>query len=184
MYLMRHGETLFNVMKRIQGVCGSPLTENGIRQAKRVRDQYFNEVHFDFAYASPTERTRNTLEIITNQPYETIEGLREMNFGTYEGLSESLRPKDQSTFYLEFGGESREQVKNRMKETCIKLMKKENHDTVLVVSHAGACLHFMRNWMDATEELKKGFPNCSVFKWIFDTEKETFQLDEVYRLTE
>lgn len=33
-YLVRHGETLFNVMEKNQGQCDSPLTEKGIRQAQ------------------------------------------------------------------------------------------------------------------------------------------------------
>ena len=37
LYLMRHGQTLFNVLKKIQGWCDSPLTEEGIRQAKIAR---------------------------------------------------------------------------------------------------------------------------------------------------
>lgn len=36
-YLMRHGETLFNTMDVNQGQCDSPLTENGIRQAKAAK---------------------------------------------------------------------------------------------------------------------------------------------------
>ena len=38
LYLMRHGETLFNVRRKIQGWCDSPLTENGVKQAKAVRE--------------------------------------------------------------------------------------------------------------------------------------------------
>lgn len=38
LYLMRHGETLFNVRRKIQGWCDSPLTKNGVRQAKAVRE--------------------------------------------------------------------------------------------------------------------------------------------------
>ena len=34
LYLMRHGQTLFNQLGKIQGACDSPLTEAGIRQAK------------------------------------------------------------------------------------------------------------------------------------------------------
>ena len=40
LYLMRHGETLFNTQKRVQGWCDSPLTENGIWQAEQAK-QYF-----------------------------------------------------------------------------------------------------------------------------------------------
>ena len=35
-YLMRHGETRFNVHHRLQGVCDAPLTEVGIEQAKKA----------------------------------------------------------------------------------------------------------------------------------------------------
>lgn len=41
-YLMRHGQTRFNVQGRIQGVCDSPLTEERIEQAKAVR-RYFEQ---------------------------------------------------------------------------------------------------------------------------------------------
>ena len=40
LYLMRHGQTLFNVRKKIQGASDSPLTEVGIRQAQ-IAKQYF-----------------------------------------------------------------------------------------------------------------------------------------------
>jgi broad specificity phosphatase PhoE len=36
LYYVRHGETQFNVEKRLQGICESPLTDNGIEQAKSV----------------------------------------------------------------------------------------------------------------------------------------------------
>lgn len=44
LYLMRHGETLFNVLKKVQGACDSPLTEKGIQQAKLARD-FFQKWH-------------------------------------------------------------------------------------------------------------------------------------------
>ncbi|WP_288226655.1 phosphoglycerate mutase family protein, partial [uncultured Enterococcus sp.] len=52
LYLMRHGETLFNQLKKVQGACDSPLTENGIQQALRAKS-YFKEtgIHFDHLYA-------------------------------------------------------------------------------------------------------------------------------------
>ena len=47
LYLMRHGQTLFNVRRKIQGWCDSPLTENGVKQAKWLRpegvDAWFKE---------------------------------------------------------------------------------------------------------------------------------------------
>lgn len=37
LYLMRHGQTLFNLQHKIQGWCDSPLTELGIKQAESCR---------------------------------------------------------------------------------------------------------------------------------------------------
>ena len=64
-YLMRHGQTLFNELKKVQGWCDSPLTELGKEQARQAR-QYFQSqgIQFGQAYASTQERACDTLEII------------------------------------------------------------------------------------------------------------------------
>ena len=53
LYLMRHGQTLFNVRRKIQGWCDSPLTQTGIQQAK-IAGEYFKRknIVFDHAYSS------------------------------------------------------------------------------------------------------------------------------------
>ena len=61
LYLMRHGETLFNVRRKIQGWCDSPLTENGVKQAKAVRE-ILKDIPFDHYYSSTAERCCDTLE--------------------------------------------------------------------------------------------------------------------------
>ena len=184
-YLMRHGQTLFNLRRKIQGACDSPLTELGIKQAQAV-GKYFKDIELDYAYSSTSERSSDTLEQIIgeNMPYTRLKGLKEMNFGTFEGESEDLNPKDRElfgTFFLGYGGESRKQVNERMVKTCTEIMEKEGHNTVLAVSHAGACLHFLSNWQDPSEELKKGFPNCCIFK--FEYENGKFKLLETIRRT-
>ena len=62
-YLVRHGETLFNQLGRMQGSCDSPLTERGIAQAYETADQ-LKEIWFDHIYTSPSERAWNTANII------------------------------------------------------------------------------------------------------------------------
>ncbi|MEG0367930.1 MAG: phosphoglycerate mutase family protein, partial [Coprobacillus sp.] len=56
LYLMRHGQTLFNVRRKIQGWCDAPLTSLGQAQAK-IAGEYFqkNLIHFDHAYCSTSE---------------------------------------------------------------------------------------------------------------------------------
>ena len=64
LYLMRHGQTLFNTLNRIQGWCDSPLTE----KARQVR-AYFekHDMTFDQYYCTTIERTSDTIELATGQ---------------------------------------------------------------------------------------------------------------------
>ena len=186
-YLMRHGQTLFNVRRKIQGACDSPLTKLGIQQAKEA-SEYFKDIPLDHAYSSTSERACDTLELATNyqMPYKRLKGLKEMNYGVFEGESEDLHPQDNKvygTFYLDYSGESRAQVRERMVKICTEMMEIEDHQTVLAVSHAGACYQFLGHWQDPADELKKGFPNCCIFKYEFDSVEKVFSLLEVIRPT-
>lgn len=93
LFFMRHGQTLFNVRKKIQGFCDAPLTELGVKQAQ-IAGEYFrtNNIVFDKAYSSTSERACDTLELITGMSYKRLKGLKEWNFGTFEGESEDLNP--------------------------------------------------------------------------------------------
>ena len=185
LYLMRHGETLFNVQKKIQGWCDSPLTENGIQQAKKVKEYFEREgIMFDHAYSSTSERCCDTLELITNMPYTRLKGLKENFYGELEGESERLNrhltPKDCETFYLQFGGESSNTTRDRMATTLTNIMEKDENQCVLAVSHSGACFNYLRSVQDPMEELKKGFGNCCIFVYKYD--KHRFFLEKVIRL--
>ena len=97
-----------------------------------------------------------------------------------EILEENSRYSDEQIAVM--AGKTVEEVKERLKNTCIEIMEKEDNQTVLAVSHAGACYHFLRNWHDdefVTTELKKGFPNCCIFK--YEYENKVFNLVEVIR---
>lgn len=186
LYLMRHGQTLFNQRRKIQGWCDSPLTDLGIRQAKGAR-KYFKDhnISFDYLYSSTLERCCDTLEIVTDRKdYIRLKDLREMNFGTYEGESEDLNPPREmfDTYFLKFGGESREQVRNRVVNICREIMEQDNHDIVLAVSHGGACFHFMKTFVDEetlSKQSKLGFSNCCICK--YEYEDGVFRLLDVIR---
>lgn len=181
LYLMRHGQTLFNVRKKIQGYCDSPLTPLGIKQAK-IAKQYFLTIPLDHVYCSTSERCSDTLEIITDMKYTRCKGLKEMNYGMFEGESEDLNPKtpkECETFFIPYGGESSNTVRDRMVETLTTIMEHEDHQQVLAVSHSGACYNFLRAWQDPKIELQKGFTNCCIFKYIYEDKK--FTLLEVIR---
>lgn len=68
LYLVRHGETLFNKRRKIQGWCDSPLTPLGIQQAKEVKEKLEKlNIQFDSFYCSTSERASDTLEIIIGE---------------------------------------------------------------------------------------------------------------------
>ena len=93
LYLMRHGQTLFNIYRRIQGWCDSPLTEVGINQAIAAR-KLIEGIPFDHYYSSTSERAIDTLELVTEGKvsYTRLKGLKERYFGVFEGQSEDLLP--------------------------------------------------------------------------------------------
>ena len=176
LYLMRHGQTLFNVRRKIQGWCDSPLTELGIKQVE-IASKYFkdNNIIFDHAYSSTSERCCDTLEIITDMPYTRLKGLKEWNFGIFEGESEDLNPPlPYGDFFVGFGGEEEKQFQKRIVDTCQKIMKEDN-EVVLAVSHGAACAQFMRYWEHTSLiNRKERSGNCCILK--FEYENKEFKL--------
>ena len=151
LYLMRHGETLFNKRRKIQGWCDSPLTEAGIEQAKRAGAMLRGlGVTFDHAYSSTAERACDTLELALEaagqpMPYTRVKALRERGFGTFESESEDLNPPTPELydeFFPIYGGETREQVLARTRAALGEIMAREGHEHVLACSHAGALMCF------------------------------------------
>lgn len=121
-YLVRHGQTLFNKQHKIQGVCDSPLTEVGIKQAKIAREHLDKiGIVFDLAYSSTSERACDTLEILTDISYKRMKTLKEWNFGIYEGEGEYMNPPlPYGDFFVQFGGESQDEVKNRINNANLR----------------------------------------------------------------
>lgn len=185
LYLVRHGETLFNVQHKIQGWCDSPLTARGIAQAKRLA-AYFDPLPLDHAYSSTAERAVDTAELIIHGrlPVCHLKALKEMNYGVFEGESQSLnpaRPKDFETFFVPYGGESSNTTGLRLLKALTEIMQQPDHQNVLAVSHSAACFNFLRQLQDPTEVLAGGFPNGAVL--VFDYDTTGFHLLRVDRQT-
>ena len=181
LYLMRHGQTLFNKRHRIQGWCDAPLTDLGVYQAQVAR-QYFKNagITFDAAYSSTSERACDTLEIVTNGSlsYKRVKGLKEWNFGTFEGESEDLNPPlPYEDFFVTYGGETQDQVRDRMAATILQLIQETKGKSVLMVSHGGAMANFARAWEDNWRLDNLGhMTNCGILKFSF--EDDQFYLEE------
>ena len=96
LYVVRHGETEWNVRDILQGQKDSPLTERGIQQAKELTED-LADVRFDAVFSSDLLRARRTAEIFNTErklAYKTSQLLRERNWGRYDGRKASIFRKE------------------------------------------------------------------------------------------
>lgn len=87
-YLVRHGETDWNVQDLTQGWTDIPLNAHGAAQAQSLADKIKQTgITFDAVYSSPLRRVYRTAEIATNGKYQIITDnrLKERNCGEFEG---------------------------------------------------------------------------------------------------
>ena len=149
-YMMRHGETDWNVQHLFQGRTDIPLNENGRKVAEWTRDG-LKDVHFDIAFCSPLCRAKETAQIILEgRDIELIEDERiiEMGFGGYEATSMHDIDEDIEVFFKQpeayvdkKGIESFEDVLARGQNFLDELTSnpKYQDSTILVATH-GAML--------------------------------------------
>lgn len=86
-FIVRHGETDWNVQKKVQGKTDIELNKRGIEQAQIISQKLKNET-IDMIISSPLKRTKQTAEIIAKVidcPIFYEEGLIERSFGDFEG---------------------------------------------------------------------------------------------------
>lgn len=85
-YLVRHGQTDWNMEMRAQGRKDVPLNATGRAQAEELREKV-KDLEFDAVYASPLVRAAETAEIAVGDRYEIVydERLKERSFGDFEG---------------------------------------------------------------------------------------------------
>lgn len=105
-YLVRHGQTEWNIERRFQGWLDSPLTTNGIECALALKEK-IAPIKFDRFITSPSDRAVRTLELILPDyasHFEQDERLREINLGPWQGMTheaiEELYPEQLKFFYM------------------------------------------------------------------------------------
>lgn len=154
-YLIRHGQTEWNVMKKLQGWNNSELTEKGIEDAKNLSER-LKDIDFDIIYSSPQKRALDTAKIIkANRDMEiiTLEELKEIRFGVWQGMTlEKVKEKypreyddyfNRPHLYKPIGdGESLKDIYQRAEKAYKKILNSKA-ENVLVVSH-GVTLKALR----------------------------------------
>ena len=132
-YLVRHGETDWNLEGRLMGQTDIPLNKNGMNQAKTLQKKLEN-IKFDICYTSPLKRAKETAEIICENKCDIIEDdlLKEKCAGKYEGkLKNEIDWSDKDASI-----EPDEHVFDRA-NMFLKKIKHTTYGNVLVVSHSG-----------------------------------------------
>jgi ribonuclease H / adenosylcobalamin/alpha-ribazole phosphatase len=147
--LLRHGQTPMSVQKRYAGLSpktDAPLTETGVRQAAAAAKRLAS-AGIDAIVASPLQRTVRTAEevaAVTGIPVLTDEGFRETDFGAWDGLTfaevRERWPSELTTWLADPsvappGGESFDQVSERVTAALHRILAERAHQTVLIVSH-------------------------------------------------
>ena len=87
--LIRHGETDWNVARRIQGHTDIPLNHTGLEQARLLAQSLADE-QFDAIYSSDLGRARQTAEAVAHRLHQTVRLdplLRERHYGEFQALT-------------------------------------------------------------------------------------------------
>lgn len=156
-YFIRHGETVWNKEKKLQGRTDIPLNEYGIKLAE-ITSQAMKDIPFDIVYTSPLSRAKETAKILAKdhnlEVYED-ERLIEMGFGDGEGQKLEVihtHPEmkihnfihNPGKYEPSEGGESFEQLYERCRSFIneVILPAEENYNCMLIVGH-GALIRGM-----------------------------------------
>ena len=86
LYVVRHGETIWNKEKKVQGISDIPLSEKGIKDAFELQT-LVSTLKLDVVISSPLTRARETAKILVNStlPINTDDRIKERDWGLNEG---------------------------------------------------------------------------------------------------
>ncbi len=145
--LIRHGETDWNAQSRMQGQSDEPLNAQGRAQAAAVKVRLAGET-IHAIYASDLARAWETAQALGITPIKAAPRLREMNFGTWEGLTyEEIQAYDPDVLarwgadVMDFtppGGENLRQFAQRVAPVLEEMRNDHPEETVLLVAHGGS----------------------------------------------
>lgn len=150
LFLVRHGESEWNVLKKIQGQEDVPLSSNGILQAEKVARRLLKEkIHH--IYSSDLKRAYDTAKVIGNNlniNVNKLKELREINFGSWQGLTSKEvqeNHRDQHLIWMTnahklavVGAETLLEVQERMIKITRTLIENHPNENILLVSHGSA----------------------------------------------
>jgi broad specificity phosphatase PhoE len=137
-YLVRQGETDWNLFKKFNGCTDTYLNQTGIAQAK-LQAENLRNIKFDACFCSPQTRARQTCEVIYKGPIVLDDRLAEINCGEFEGTQETadtLKLFWQAAMSGEKGTETSKDFIERNCDFCDMIMQDHKEQNVLIVTHS------------------------------------------------
>ena len=150
-YIVRHGQTDFNLQNIVQGSgVDSSLNDRGRAQARAFFEAYKN-IPFDKVYTSKLKRTTESVQQFLDLGIQTesLVGLNEISWGNKEGYK--ITPEEDEYYHYMLrqwelgntalrieGGESPDDVVRRMQPAVDHIMAQEHETNVLVCMHGRA----------------------------------------------
>ena len=169
-YIVRHGQTEYNVVGRYGGRIDVPLNENGINQAYELRDILKN-IKFDYVFSSPLKRALETAEIICNNDIIKDDRLIERNNGDLEGkLKTEIDefPDFNDPNETRYNIENIVDFRNRIYDFFNEIKNQYRGKDVLVVTHAGVGIYarcFFEGEPQDNNYMNYKMVNCDVLKY-------------------
>lgn len=161
-YIVRHGQTDWNLEERYQGRIDIELNETGIAQAKEISEKLKN-VKFDRIFSSPLKRAYKTAQIIRNDEIILDNRLIERCNGDLEG---KLKCECENMVDFSDSNEQRHGIeplpifRERIKNFLDEILKKYPKQNILIATHAGVSI-YIRCYFEG--EPKDGnYDNCKL----------------------
>ena len=174
-FLLRHGQTDFNVRGIVQGSgVDSSLNDTGRRQAARFFAAY-GHVPFDKVYTSALRRTHESVQqfLDLGLPHEAHAGLNEISWGVREGTRITMEEDEEyrrvlagwnagDTHARLLGGESPEEVAARQRPFIELLKARDDERTVLVCLHGRALRVLLCQLLNYPLSCMEGFEHSNL----------------------
>ena len=189
-YLIRHGQTDYNLKGIVQGSgVDTSLNETGRRQAESFFEAYKN-IPFKKIYTSSLKRSIESVQqfIELGIPWEKHAGLNEISWGIRDG--KIVRSED-NDYYLKMtgewkkgnvdvkseGGESPVEVEERIKKVMKIIISKEEEDPVLICMHGRAMRILLASVIHGNLKCMDDFHHENLCLYVLNYEGEQFNLE-------
>lgn len=183
--ITRHGQTDWNLKRKVQGKTDIELNQTGIEQAKDLSEKLANEP-IDLIICSPLERARQTAEIINtnrNIPIIYDNSISEIDYGEFEGMElANFNLRRFWNYHNNTKYQKAENIKDffkRVYEFIDRQAAEHPRKNILLVAHGGISIavNCYFNGIPANGEvLEMGLHNCEYTKYEFQ-----HKLDSVER---